>query len=181
MDVFMEYMIQRKRDTKDKLMIAGIILLAIILTFVLFFVMMVLAANKVNLFSIGLLFVAGLWWGAVKLIGMRSIEWEYILTNSAFDVDKIVAKRGRKRVLSMDFTEAAIVACIEDNEHNQVYRNRDGSGVKVLDFTGSALLGHVYFIDVQVEGERKLVLFQPTSKMLEAIRKFNPRNVFLYE
>ncbi len=181
MDVFMEYMIKKQRDIKDNLLVGGIILLGVVLTIVLFMLIIALAGAGVSIsFSIGLLLVAFLWYGAFKLISMRSIEWEYILTNSYFDVDKIMAKKGRKRVLSIDFAEAATVASIDDNDHNHAYRNNNGA-IKVLDFTGNKILGKVYFIDVQYEGERKLVLFQPTSKMLDSIKKFNPRNVFIYE
>lgn len=182
MDIFMEYMIKRRKDTKDKLFAAGFILLALLVTIALFALMMYMAAQGVSwAFSIGFLMVAFAWYGAVLLISTRNIEWEYILTNNFFDVDKIMAKRGRKRVLSIDFTEAACVAAINDNDHNHAYRNRAQNGVKLLDLTGGKELGEVYFIDIQTEGERKLVLFQPTSKMIDAIKKANPRNVFIYQ
>ncbi len=182
MDIFMEYMIKRRKDTKDKLLIAGIIVLASIVTLLLFALMMFMATQGISwAFSIGFLCVAFAWYGAILLISTRNIEWEYILTNNYFDVDKIMAKKGRKRVLSIDFSEAAAVAAVEDNDHNHAYRNREQSGTKVLDLTGGKELGEVYFIDIQVEGERKLVLFQPTSKMLDAIKKANPRNVFIYQ
>lgn len=181
MDIFMEYMIKRHKDTKDKIIIAGLIFLAILITLVLFAVMMFMAAQGITWsFSIGFLCVAFAWYGAILLISTRNIEWEYILTNNYFDVDKIMAKKGRKRVLSIDFSEAAIVAAVADNDHNHVYRNKDQSGLKVLDLTGGKEVGEVYFIDIQVEGQRKLVLFQPTSKMIEAIKKANPRNVYIY-
>ena len=182
MDIFMEYMIKRHKDTKDKVIIAGLIILALIVTFALFAVMMFMATQGISwAFSIGFLCVAFAWYGAILLISTRNIEWEYILTNNYFDVDKIMAKKGRKRVLSMDFAEAATVAAVSDNDHNHAYRNRAQNGMKVLDLTGGKELGEVYFIDIQVEGERKLVLFQPTSKMLDAIKKANPRNVFIYQ
>lgn len=181
MDIFIEYMIKKHRDVKDNLIIAGTIVLALILTIVLFLLIMILMSSGVNIASsIGLLLIAGVWYGAYILMNSRNIEYEYILTNNYFDVDKIMAKKGRKRILSIDFSEASTVANIKDNDHNHAYRNNNGA-VKIMDLTGNKLVGDVYFIDTQVEGERKLILFQPTSKMLDSIRKSNPRNVFIYE
>ena len=181
MDIFIEYMIKKQRDVKDNLVVAGTVVLALILTVVLFVLMMAMVSSGVNIASsIGLLLIAGVWYGAYILKNSRSIEYEYILTNNYFDVDKIMAKKGRKRLLSIDFSEASTVANIKDNDHNHAYKNNNGAG-KVMDLTGNKLIGDVYYIDTQVEGERKLILFQPTSKMLDSIRKSNPRNVFIYE
>lgn len=180
-DVFIEYMIKKKKDRKDIAIISLIVFGGIIISLVLFALMFALALNGLNMtFSVGLLLVALLWYGAYLLISIRNVEYEYILTNSYFDIDKIMAKRGRKRLLSIDFKEADIVANIEDDAHNSTYKHNN-SGIKVLDFTGDKGRGMVYFADVYVDNEKKRILFQPTSQMLESIRRFNPRNVFIYE
>ena len=93
-----------------------------------------------------------------------------------------MAKKGRKRVLSIDFKEANLVAGIDDTAHNYEFSgNQTSKIIKVMDFTGGKNIGETYFIDIVIENERKYVLFQPTSKMLDAIKKFNPRNVFVME
>ena len=191
MDIFMEYLIKRHKDTKDYILTALIIMGAVVLSVVLLIAMFVLslsmssAGQEAGQFSsivtsLGMLLVAGLWWGAVKLINYRSIEFEYILTNSELDVDKIIAKQGRKRVVSIDIKDIEIMANINDNEHNSEYKNKT-ENVKVYDVTGNKANGNVYFVDTTIEGENARVLFQPTSKILESVRKFNPRNIFIYE
>lgn len=191
MDIFMEYLIKRHKDTKDYILTALIIMGAVVLSVVLLIAMFVLslsmssAGQEAGQFSsivtsLGMLLVAGLWWGTVKLINYRSIEFEYILTNSELDVDKIIAKKGRKRVVSIDFKDIEIMANINDNEHNSEYKNKT-ENVKVYDVTGNKANGNVYFVDTTIEGENARVLFQPTSKILESVRKFNPRNIFIYE
>lgn len=181
MDIFMEYLINRKKDVKDMVIISGLIAAGIVLTFILVLVLL-LFSNVPMVGSLGMLLIAGVWWGAYQLISRRNIEWEYILTNSEFDIDKIMAKKGRKRVLSIDFKEANLVASVEDAAHNYEYiGNQSSNNIKVMDFTGGKNVGATYFIDIAVNSERKFILFQPTSKMLEAIKKFNPRNVFIYE
>ena len=46
-----------------------------------------------------------------------------------------------------------------------------------MDLTGNKLIGDVYFIDCYISGKRKIVLFQPTEKMVDALRKFNAKAV----
>ena len=191
MDVFMEYLIKRKRDAKYNILSALLIFSALIVTIVLLFVTLALgmsmgsadngAAQFSSMFSgIGLLLIAGVWYGAYILINRRSIEYEYILTNSEMDVDKIMAKKRRKRMVSFDFKDAEIVADISDNMHNAEYKNAP-ENIKVMDFTGNKSNGRIYFADVMIEGEQKRILFQPTSKMLDSIKRYNPRKVFIKE
>lgn len=181
MDIFMEYLINRKKDAKDIVIISGIVCATFLLTIVLLLALMMFSQVPM-VGSIGMLLVVGVWWGAYQLISRRNIEWEYILTNSEFDIDKIMAKKGRKRVLSIDFKEANLVARIDDTAHNYEFSgNQTSKNIKVMDFTGGKNIGETYFIDIVIENERKFVLFQPTSKMLDAIKKFNPRNVFVME
>lgn len=186
MDVYMEYIVKHEKGTREKLYTAGIFVLAALLTVVLFILMFAVALALVQsgiaqfAFSIGLVFVLFLWYFAVFFAKKFSIEYEYILTNSEIDIDKIMSKSQRKRIISFDFAEVEIVANINDNEHNMAYNNPNRQ-VKLYDLTGSKSSGGVYFVDFSNNGEPSRVLFQPTSKMIEAIKKFNPRNVFIYE
>lgn len=188
MDFYMEYMIKKKKDGKDMAIIAVIIALGVVLTLamlaVIFAAAFALAGSQISsfAFSIGFVLIALIWYGAYLLLSMRNIEYEYILTNSEIDFDRIMSKKGRKRVASFDFTEAEICASIEDNEHNYAYKNQT-QDVKVLDLTGDKTRGSVYFVDYSDsdKNQKMRVLFQPTSRMIEAIRKSSPRNVFIYE
>lgn len=179
-DLFMEYMVKRRYDTKDKVIVAALVFGGVILSLLIFLVAMYFTATGVSMaFSIALLVIAGIWYGVYILMGKRNIEFEYILTNSEIDIDKIMSKRGRKRVASFDFKQANLVASVNDNEHNHVYKNNNGS-YKVLDFSAnSSEMSDVYFVDINLEGERKIILFQPTQRMLDHIRVFNPQKVFI--
>ena len=77
------------------------------------------------------------------------------------------------------FKEINICANINDNEHNHDYKNVTVS--KTFDVTGDKSRGNVYFVDYSQDSENYRVLFQPTSKMIEPIKRFNPRNVFVME
>lgn len=180
MDVFMEYMVKKKKEGKDIAIVSVIIFFASLITIAGLLAIMAFSAQGISFaFSLGLVLLAFIWYGVYVLIGMFNIEYEYILTNNELDIDKIMSKKGRKRMVTFDFSEAEIMANIEDNEHNHSYKNN--TQIKVKDFTGDKGRGNVYFVDVPYEGEKIRVLFQPTSKMLAEIKKFNPRTVFVYD
>ena len=97
MDIFIEYMIKKQRDVKDKLVVAGTVVLALILTVVLFVLMMAMVSSGVSIASsIGLLLIAGVWYGAYLLINSRSIEYEYIHTNNYLMLIKLWQKKAEK-------------------------------------------------------------------------------------
>ena len=175
-DVFLEYLIKREKDKKDHLTVAGIILGALIVSVTVF----ILGMGFLPAFSgIWFLLFAVIWYFTYIFISLQGVEFEYILTNSEFDIDKIAAKRKRTRVASFDFKNAEIVANINDAKHNNLYLNNN---LKVLDFTSnSQYKDNVYFIIITIDGERVMILFEPTARMLENIHRFNPNNVFIQE
>ena len=188
MDIFLEYLVAKKKDTKDKLIIAAIIAGGVIISLAMFALMFIIslassggqngAQNPIGsmVFSVGCVLVFLLWYGAVMLINSRSIEYEYIVTNNELDIDKVMSKKGRKHLITIDIGEAHCVARIDDDEHNAVYRNTPPE-VSVLDYSAHSSNGYTYFIDAVVEGKRTVVLFEPTGKMLDALWRSNPRNV----
>jgi hypothetical protein len=186
MDTYMEYMVKHKKDKKARLCTVGIFTLAVLLTFgmimLILFAAMVLAQTGISqfAFSIGLVLIAFMWYFAVFFANKFNIEYEYILTNNFMDIDKIMSKSQRKRIISFDFTEIEHCANIKDDAHNDAYKRNDTTR-QVYDLTGDIDNGGVYFVDFNTDGQRYRVLFQPTSKMIESVRRFKPGNIFIYE
>lgn len=188
MDIFMEYLVAKKKDTKDKLIIAGLIAAGVVVSLAMFAAMLIVALamakaeNQMGTFtfSIGFVLVLFMWYGVLLLISMRSVEYEYIVTNNELDIDKVMSKKGRKHLVTIDIHDASCVARIDDAEHNSVYKNPP-PGVRVLDYSAHSANGYTYFIDVQIDGERTIVLFEPTGRMMDALWKANPRNVHRIE
>lgn len=183
MDVFMEYLIQKKKSTKDKLLVAGLIALGIILTVVLLACMMALGLSG-NQFgqmagSLGALLIAAVWYGVYLLRGMLNVEYEYIVTNNELDIDKILSKRGRKRLVTVDMYEVKLMARVDDETCNDVYKNPP-ENVKVLNYSALNENLSTYFIDCTVDEKRAVVVFQPTEKMIESLWKYNPRAIKKY-
>lgn len=185
-DIFMEYLVKKKKDTKDKVLIGLTVFGAVILSFVIITAMFGIAgiifsggqANPLSqmIFSIGLLIVAFAWYMVYFFVGTRNVEYEYIMTNNDFDIDKVMAKKGRKHLISFDVKEAVCIASVKDNENNSAYKNPP-EGAKLLDYSTGSNISEAYFADVVIEGDRRIVVFQPTTKMVEAMWRFNPRAV----
>ncbi len=162
MDVFCEYIVKVKKNPVELTISAlGIILAVILLGFSLFFLFTPFS-------SFVLLIDAGVVYGAYILITHFNVEYEYILTNGDIDIDKIIAKRKRKRVLSFSTKEFEIVAPYKQGEN---YTN-------VLDL-GTRNYENAYYAVFSKDGQKKTLVFNPPQKMIEAMKTYSPRTVHL--
>ena len=162
MDVFCEYIVKVKKNPVELTISAlGIILAVILLGFSLFFLFTPFS-------SFVLLMDAGVVYGAYILITHFNVEYEYILTNGDIDIDKIIAKRKRKRVLSFSTKEFEIVAPYKQGEN---YTN-------VLDL-GTRNYENAYYAVFSKDGQKKTLVFNPPQKMIEAMKTYSPRTVNL--
>lgn len=186
-DIYLEYMLKRKKSGAQLALITLIIVLGVVLSLVLFALVYIIsvafqqAGTPLGQIAtcLGLLIIGFMWYGAYLLISMQNIEYEYILTNSEIDMDKIMSKKGRKHLVSFDFKEVTVCANIRDDEHNHDYKNTPAD--KTYDITSDKSGDNIYFADFSDEGKRIRVLFQPTSKMINSAKRFNPRNIFVME
>ena len=93
MDIYREQIVPKsptKMDTLKKICVGFI---AIMLAAVLF-----LLSGFFNLTFIGLIFAGVFIYFGFYLISSFDTEYEYIVTNGEIDIDKIIAKRKRKKI-----------------------------------------------------------------------------------
>lgn len=184
MDVFMEELLRKKKEKKEYIISACFILLGLILSvFVVLlnlWAMLVLKKQITQMIvTFGPIMLFGIWYGVYRLINRQSVEYEYIVINSNVDIDKVMSKKTRKRLISFDVKDAKLMACIDDEDFNSSYKNPP-SNTKILNYSAMNKNLNTYFVDCVIENERKIILFQPTSKMVEALWKFNPKAVKRY-
>lgn len=161
MDIFCEYMVAHKKGAKEILIGAGIVFLATFLT-------MLLLMFWQFIYQIGFLLVVGVWYCAVRFIRKTDIEYEYILTNEILDIDKIMSKSSRKRMISLNLKEIS--------GFEKADKVVDKESLK-LDFSGDIKAHNVYCIDTQKDGKKVRIFFQPSAKMLEGMHKVVPNLV----
>ncbi len=164
-DTFIEQMVRKQATGPDILKKIGVALAA------------ALICGLVSPFilsqfgSFAMILCVGVIWFAFRVITSFNVEYEYIVTNGELDVDKIMAKRSRKRLLTVKFSSfktfelfkpeqlqggfnAKIIAC-----ENQTLPN-----------TYSATFNHPKF------GECILV-FTPEQRIIDEVNKYKPRRV----
>ena len=96
MDNFHEQLVEKRRTGGDIAKIIGIVAGSVILAAVCLFFGIGFQFVILDFLGIGVM-VLGIW-----LLGGMGIEYEYIITNDELDIDKIIGKRKRKRLITLD-------------------------------------------------------------------------------
>ncbi len=163
MDTFFEQIVPVKKTAKQVFAVLGIWLAAIILFFV---IILFLGPN-----TIGLVLAAIEFYFAYKFSCRFSLEYEYIITNGVLDVDKIMSKSMRKRILSFNLSE------VESIEKYNPYKKDERKYTTTL-FACNKTDPNAYVLIASSEGNGaiKLVL-SPEQRMKEAMKKFMPKFV----
>jgi len=168
MDTFMEKLVTRKKTLTDHLITIGAVVGSALL--------ILLALSIPILIQLGLSIVlaAAAAYLGYRVITSRNIEYEYIVTNGDLDIDMIVSKRKRKRIFSANCKEFDIVSPVKSSHFDQAVQSIKNR----IDASSSIDSPDAYFITLNYNGERTLVIFEPTEKMLNNFRLYIPRKVF---
>ena len=166
MDIFCEYLVKKKSSSdtmKQILLIIGCIFVCLFSTFLFAFVYTQL-----------IWLIPPIWGAAIygTVIARRnfSIEYEYIFTNGQLDIDVIKGKAKRKSLLTV---------AVRNIEYMAPYNGNNMSQREVIDIIHDESRRGKYYADFSKDGVAYRLLFQPPEKILENIKKYNPRNVSL--
>ena len=156
MDNFAEYLVKKQPDSNDKMKKAGILCLLILLCAVTIFF-----ALTVNLFI--LFITVALIYGGYYLLTGLNVEYEYSVTNDELDVDKIIARRKRTHLITVDIGSFVSFAPFTE----QVEDRPNATLVLCADNTGEG----EYYADLTTEeyGETRIV-FTPNQKVVDAVK-----------
>jgi hypothetical protein len=172
MDIFCEQIVQKKKTTFEKLTVAliwlggwmiAMLLILVGLTYVpRFFMLLVLAA-------------IGAIYGAMKLSSRLNIEYEYSVTNGVLDVDKIINRSDRKRLLSAEISAFDKFEEFVPEKRDHSATQYDSVVTAVADPGGQDGI-YVAVYRHPVKG-RILLVFQPGERVLSTILKALPRHM----
>lgn len=164
MDFHVEQLVVRKKTTADYLKLLGICALTAILWMLIFTFLIGL-----GIFAAALVVLVG--WGALRCIQAVSIEYEYEMTNYYLDIDKIMGRARRKRVVAVDLHNAEICAYVTDSAFSTAH------GIdKIYDVSGNPNAEGRAFIDfIGESGKKERVIFKPCDKLKECIKKAAPK------
>ncbi|AEM79359.1 hypothetical protein [Thermoanaerobacter wiegelii] len=167
MDVFIEKLVKKQKTSKDTLFSIGVVVAALIIVFG-----VIPLIPIVRNFLIFFLFLFG--YLAHYLIRSRNIEFEYSLTNSELDVDKIIDQKRRKHVISVDCRDFEIMARVNTDKFTEdikAIKNR-------IEAVSSMSSPDVYFAVFEDKGIKTVLFFEPNEKMIETIGRYIPRKLF---
>ena len=164
MDVFVEQIVKIKNSVARVLLMALIVVVAAAVAVFCFMYSMNPGYNLLLLGTVGALF------GAYKLLLMFFVEYEYIITNGTLDIDKIVAKSSRKRIVSFEckqilragkYNKAA--KPVTDASETMIFCNEDDPNAQ--------------YMLIDNNGKKWLIIFAPNDKLKNAIKECVPRTM----
>ena len=174
MDIFCEYLVKRKKSSSEKIMISVIIILGILFTLgSLLFLFPILSTLISSLGAVVFPLVVVIWYLVISYIKMYSVEYEYSITDGEMDVDKIVNKSKRVRVLTMRLRNFEVIAPILSDKYTNEFK-----ALKTADCSANAKASATYFAVYSDDEGRKCLLFDPSDKMIEITQKYCPDKFF---
>lgn len=160
MDVFVEQIVAIKKTGKDFAAYIGIVLLSLTLMLI----------GYIFLTSIFIAVAAAVIFGAYKLFLRLNIEYEYIITNGTMDVDKIIAKSSRKRMISFDVSSIQRI----EKYTGVLPKNIE----KDCFFACNKKDENAFVVYYKEEGkQQKTFVFAPNEKVREAIKSILPKYI----
>ena len=112
MDFYKECLVEKVMTSKErviKYMIWGAISFALFALFIWGFVLLSMIGRILFLVVAGVLVLDKFYWNKFTYKLSFKIEYEYTLTNTTLDIDKIIAKSERQRMLSFDIKDIELM------------------------------------------------------------------------
>lgn len=164
MDNFAEYMVKKKPSAKDNTKKIAILILAALLSAATIFFTIFTHIPFLLLITCGIIF------GAYFFLTNLSVEYEYAITNGEMDVDKIIARRKRVHLITVNVAKFDAYGPFTDDIPDDTSRTL----VLCSDNTGEG----EYYADLETEeyGSTRII-FTPNNSIKNAIELALPRHL----
>ncbi|MCR4796294.1 MULTISPECIES: hypothetical protein [Ruminococcus] len=166
MDNFAEQLIKKNETSADKTRRVMLIVVGVLFTISLA-ALAVLQLSNPLIALLGFALAAAAGYGTYYFVQNTYVEYEYSFTNGELDVDKIIAKKKRREMLSTNVRQFTAFGKYSDDIEE--------SDDMTIIFATDNIASHEYYADFNDEsaGSARLV-FAPDERMLENITKFLP-------
>jgi len=164
-DIFNEQLVERKQNMTDNfkkitILAGGVLFLAI-------------AFLIPGLRSLIFIIAIGIISGVFILLRRFNVEYEYIFTNGELDIDQIINKSKRKRLLSIHVADFIIMVPISNKDYGKDVEKYS----KLYDASSGVLLENTYAAIFDKDSKKSKLIFEPNEKMFNAIRAYIPRKI----
>lgn len=170
MNIFNEKIVKKNKDTKYYIYVAGVIMLTIILIFVVIH----LCASSTFLQTFWFLLTAGVLYLGWMLIRRKNIEYEYAFTSGDLVIDIIIDQKSRKNLFAQDCREFEMLA-----PYPEEFKSENNDFTEKLEAVSDMNAEDIYFIITNHEKKRKIIFFEPDTKMLLSFKQIIPRKIIL--
>lgn len=168
MDNFAEQLVKRENLPSDNSRKTVLFIGEVLLVLVLGAIFVLTLGTFIAILAL-LLLIASVF-GAKKLLEGFSVEYEYTLTNGELDIDKIIAQKKRKTLITIDVKKISKIAVFDENVP-------DNASLTIV-LASDNIDSHEYYADFTHDdfGDVRLI-FSPNEKILEAIKIYLPLRV----
>lgn len=160
MDTFVEQIIVRKKTTSQ--VVYAVLIMALTSLLITFSFLMIGSLALILVFGLGY----GMWW----LLSGMNIEYEYCITNGDIDIDKIIGRRKRERVVSVSLKKLETVG-----RYDPAQWKERGVDRTVIAAPSEKEEGLYCFSYRSKKRGHTLVIFQPNERVLAAFEQGLPR------
>ncbi|MBQ8687077.1 MAG: hypothetical protein IJ512_00855 [Ruminococcus sp.] len=163
-DHFTEHLVKKVPTSQERTKTILLVLAAVVLVAGTAFVAVATGLLVILMITVVVIY------GAYYILSGQGIEYEYTFTNGELDVDKIMGKRRRTNLITVDASKFEAFGELTDD----VADKPDATLVLCSDNTGEG----EYYADLTTEeyGETRLV-FTPSEKMVAYIEEALPRTL----
>ena len=164
-DLYSELLVKKDPTAQDAVIKYGLIVLTVLAVFAGLFITPIFLVVAIAL-GVACYFV----------IPRTDLEYEYLFVNGEFDIDMVMAKSKRKKVMSMNLSEVDLVAPLDS--HRMDYYNGN-SRMKTLDYSSGNPQHKRFAVITKNGGENSKIIIEPDEQMAQAIKNSAPSKVFL--
>lgn len=166
MDNFAEQLVKKNETASEKTKRTVLTVLGIVGTLV-FAALGIIMLGMPVLSLVGFLLAAAAGYGTFTIIQSSYVEYEYTFTNGELDIDKIIAKKKRKSLISVEVNKFT--------DFGKYTENLDEPDNMTVVISSDNLASHEYYADFQHEDYGLVrLIFAPDERMLENINKSLP-------
>lgn len=164
-DLYSELLVKKEQTAKDVVTKYGLITLTVLFV-------------VAGLFISTLLLIVAIALGVVSyfVIPKTDLEYEYLFVNGDMDIDMVMSKAKRKKVISLKLTEADLIAPL--TSHRMDYYNANQK-LKVLDYSSGNPEHKRFGVITRHGNETCKIIIEPDEEMALAIKNSAPSKVFL--
>lgn len=171
--LFIEQLVKKKKTAADFVALVAMLALgAALITFLLMFALPLFFQFA----AVILVLVMAVVYGVYYFLASFDVEYEYSLVNQEIDVDKILGKKRRKRLVTVYYRDLEAFGTKANPDFNMYMQNAE---VKKVFACRDKNASDVFFV-VYYEGQNRIMLlFNPNDKIIEQIKMRNPKKVLI--